>query len=90
MIDICDIIYKCYIRGKKIMEGLTDKQKICLEKIIKLKQDKGISPTLRELSAELGITVAGVMLYIRALVKKGFIQYTKGIARSIVVLKLSE
>lgn len=72
------------------MEALTQKQKHCLETIIKIRKDKGNSPTLRELGKELGMTAWSAKCHIDALVKKGYIHYSSNISRSIQVLKLPE
>ena len=72
------------------MEGLTPKQKHCLETIIKFKSEKGYSPTLRELGLMLGMSPAGAVGHVVALVKKGYIHYSSNVSRSIVILKLPE
>jgi len=72
------------------MKEMTDKQKHCLELIIKYKSEKGYSPTLRELGDLLGVNQGAALSHVKLLAKKGYIHYSSNVARSIVVLKLSE
>ena len=72
------------------MKEMTDKQKHCLEFIIEYKKDHGYSPTLKELGDLLGVNQGAALSHVILLAKKGYIHYSSNVARSIVVLKLSE
>lgn len=64
---------------------LTDRQQSILDFIVEEIQDRGFPPTLREISAQFGISsTQGVRRHIDALEKKGYISRESG-ARSISV-----
>jgi SOS-response transcriptional repressor LexA len=72
------------------MKKATDRQIVILNYIIKYKQDHGRSPSFREIADANGINGKGAFDHVEALVKKGYLETTPKISRSIVVLRLPE
>jgi repressor LexA len=69
------------------MTELTPRQKQVLAFVKRYWAKEGISPTVREIGAGLGIASPnGVLCHLGPLEKKGAIRRTKGIPRSIRVL----
>lgn len=66
---------------------LSPRQRDTLDLIKRYLAEKGYSPSLRELANSMGIrSTNGVADHVRALEKKGYIEKTKGRARSIRVV----
>ncbi len=68
----------------------TDKQSEVLSTIISMKQNKGYSPTFREIADEMNITTGCAYDYVMALKRKGYLEHTEGVSRSIVIKRLPE
>lgn len=70
------------------MEGLTKKQAVCLKKIKAYIAKNGYPPAIADISAAMGRDGKNAALgHIKALQRKGKIKYTRGVARSIIVLE---
>lgn len=69
------------------MNDITQRQQEFLNFIIDYKNKNNYSPSLRDISKSMGVSVAAVSQNIKALVKKQYIDYTENISRSIVVKK---
>lgn len=65
------------------MAELTSRQREVLELIQAHQQSEGASPTIRELGAGLKIGINGVVGHLRALERKGFLEYRPNRARSL-------
>jgi len=74
----------------KRVEEITLRQSDFLEKIIKYKEQKGYSPTLRELGDLMGVTHNAALANVQALAKKGYLHYSSNVARSIVIIKMPD
>lgn len=64
--------------------NLTPKQKEVFEFIDNFYQDKGYSPTLKEIAQEFDVSTTTVHQYIEALIKKEYLHKTKGSVRNII------
>jgi repressor LexA len=67
------------------MKKLTRKQKIILTFIKEYKLEMCYSPSFRDISGAFNMSVKGAYDHCNALKKKGFIDWNKGIARSIII-----
>jgi len=65
---------------------LTDKQSEILDFIKKFIEENGWAPTLREMAEEMEVTHQAVFFKIRELLRKGYIDYTPNISRSIKII----
>lgn len=70
------------------MKDLSGKQRIVLETIVKLKDEKGYPPTVREIGSCLGYksssTTHGMLAKLE---KKGYIRREPSISRAIEIIK---
>src|SRR4030042_4141590 len=64
--------------------NLTPKQKAVFEYISKFYEEKGYSPTLKEISKKFKISQPSAHQYIEELSKKEFVHKTKGTVRNII------
>lgn len=74
-------------RGRPKIEVLTEPQKRLLMALEGYIARHGISPTMRELAAEIGHGVAGVFKQIQRLERNGYVGRTAGKSRSLKVLR---
>ena len=74
-------------RGRPIVETLSAPQRRLLEAIEVRIEQHGISPTLRELSDDLGQGVPSIYKLIQRLERNGYIRRTAGKSRSLTVLR---
>lgn len=69
------------------MPTLTRKQRLVLDAIVSLLEEKGYAPTLEEIGAEVGLSsLATIHVHLRHLEEKGYIQRSHNRGRSIQVL----
>lgn len=71
------------------MTDLTDRQKLVLRTIEAHIRKHGWAPTHRELATSLGMTQNGARDHIRALARKGYVEWRPDAARTLVVLRPS-
>ena len=76
--------------GRKKISGITDHQANTLRVICKIIDEKGLPPTVKELSKALGISHASAHEQIAQLVRKGYLKKEARKARSIVVIRRLE
>ncbi len=69
------------------MAYLPNRQARALTFLRRFHRKNGYSPTFREIADSMGITPAGAVRHIVALTKKGYIETTPKIARSIRILE---
>ena len=74
-----------HIRGN--MKNATDRQLEILNYISGYIREKNYSPSFREVAHNFNIGLKGAVDHIHALQKKGYVQLTEGVARSIVILE---
>lgn len=74
-------------RGRPKIEVLTEPQKRLLQALERFIACHGISPTMRELAAEVGHGVAGVFKQIQRLERNGYVSRTAGKSRSLKVIR---
>lgn len=74
-------------RGRPMLQGLTEPQKRLLQALESYIARNGISPTMRELAAEVGHGVAGVFKQIQRLERNGYVSRTAGKSRSLKVIR---
>ncbi len=74
-------------RGRPKIEVLTEPQKRLLQALESYIARHGISPTMRELAAEIGHGVAGVFKQIQRLERNGYVSRTAGKSRSLKVVR---
>lgn len=74
-------------RGRPMLQGLTEPQKRLLQALESYIARNGISPTMRELAAEVGHGVAGVFKQIQRLERNGYVSRTAGKSRSLKVVR---
>lgn len=74
-------------RGRPKIEVLTEPQKRLLQALERYIASHGISPTMRELAAEVGHGVAGVFKQIQRLERNGYVSRTAGKSRSLKVVR---
>jgi len=72
------------------MEKATDRQIEILKFIIRFKEDNGMSPTIREIGDNNGITIGAANDHVQALIRKGYLSSREKLSRSLIVLKLPE
>jgi repressor LexA len=65
-------------------QELTDKQREIYDIIIQYREKNGYPPSQNEIAEIKGVTRTAIRDYLKALKAKGYISYTKHIARSIV------
>lgn len=70
-----------------MLQGLTEPQKRLLQALESYIARNGISPTMRELAAEVGHGVAGVFKQIQRLERNGYVSRTAGKSRSLKVIR---
>jgi len=71
--------------------GLTARQHQVLESIVSYRKKHGLSPTLRILGVDLGITsLRGVTVHLDALSTKGYLRKLPGVTRGIVPTEEAE
>ncbi|MGQ9705676.1 MAG: transcriptional repressor LexA [bacterium] len=70
-----------------MVEGLTDRQRVVLNLLVRLTERDGRPPTIREVAKALSITVRGAYDHLQALARKGYIRLRGGSARGIDVVK---
>ncbi|MBI2069928.1 MAG: transcriptional repressor LexA [Elusimicrobia bacterium] len=63
---------------------LTQKQQTVLKFISRCIEGRGYSPTLREIAAELKLSVATVQWHLKKLKEKGYLDHQPGAARSLI------
>ena len=63
--------------------NLTDRQTQVVETVRSFTEEYGYAPSVRELAGMLGISTAGAQHHLDALMVKGAIKRTPGIARSL-------
>lgn len=69
------------------MTALTDRQKECLDFIAEHQDDKGYSPSIRQIADHMGgIGTNAVFGHLMALESKGYIEREAGLARAIRIL----
>jgi repressor LexA len=76
--------------GKKKTSEITDPQANTLRVICEIINEKGLPPTVKELSEALGISNASAHEQIAQLVQKGYLKKEARKARSIVVIRRPE
>ena len=69
------------------MPHLPHRQYYALKVLKRFHRKNGYSPTFREIADSMGITPAGAVRHIVALTKKGYIETTPKIARSIRIVE---
>ena len=69
------------------MKKLTDRQREVLNFIIEFKSLQGFTSSYDEIAMNLGVTKGTVRDHIEGMLKKGYIERTKGMCRAIRVLK---
>jgi SOS-response transcriptional repressor LexA len=69
--------------GRKTMKGLTDKQALVLEYIVKYRQERGISPAFREIAGHFGVSLRAVQGMAGWLRKKGMLTWAYGRSRTL-------
>jgi repressor LexA len=70
-----------------MVEGLTERQRVVLNLLVRLIERDGRPPTVREVAKALSITVRGAYDHIQALARKGYIRLRSGSARGVEVVK---
>ena len=73
--------------GLMMIDNLTIKQKMVLECIEVFINDKGYSPTYREIASLVGILPSSAFQIVMKLQDKGFVDYELGKQRTIRVIK---
>jgi repressor LexA len=68
------------------MRRYTKKQKAVLEFVASYQREQGLSPTLEEIGAELGVTRVTAFQHVKSLEKKGAVRTTPLLSRSIEIL----
>ena len=58
-----------------------------LSEIVRYRDERGYSPSLSEIAEALGVTKATVRQHVDALVHKGLLSKTDGVARSLVPIE---
>jgi repressor LexA len=76
--------------GRKKVSQITDPQAKTLRVICQVTDEKGLPPTVKELSEALGISHASTHDQIAQLVRKGYLKKEPRKARSIVVIRMPE
>jgi repressor LexA len=76
--------------GKKKVSEITDPQAHTLRVVCQIIDEKGLPPTVKELSEVLGISHASAHEQIAQLVRKGYLKKEARKARSIVVIRRPE
>jgi repressor LexA len=68
------------------MTELTQRQQAVLDFIRRFRQANGFSPSFAEIAREFSIHLNGAVRHLRALQTKGFVRWTGGTARSLVIV----
>lgn len=70
-----------------VMDALTERQKQCLDIIADHQEEKGYSPSIRQIADAMGgIGTNAVFGHLMALETKGYIEREAGLARAIRIL----
>ena len=69
--------------GAIAMKELTDRQRMVFEYIKSYRQERGISPTFREIAGHFGVSLHAVQNIIGLIRKKGLLTWAEGMARTL-------
>ena len=72
------------------MKGLTDRQARVFEYVVTYRQERGISPTFREIAGHFGVSLQAAQNIISLIRKKGFLTWAEGRARTLKAADYSE